>query len=63
MGDLTSPEIFGKIFSMLAENPDVYNKELAARIFAMTHDYDFCTDEMGVDDELRSLGIEYEKDD
>lgn len=69
MSDRTSAEIFGDIFSILSENIDDRNKELAKRIFTLIHRYDFDPLQMGAEDECIELGIarwgidpEYPKD-
>lgn len=61
MGDSKSPEIFGAIFSKLAEY-EVERKqidpiEFAHWLWPMTSKYDFCDSEMEVDDELKELGL------
>jgi len=57
MADRTSARLFGDIFNMLAEEPTEGNKDIAAKMFPKTRDYDFNHYQMDADDALIKLGL------
>lgn len=58
MADRTSAALFGKIFTLLSNNPTKENKELAKDIYYdLISDYDFNTYQMNADDALIILGL------
>lgn len=57
MADRTSAELFGTIFSFLAENPTPAHKSLAWRLYDLSQRYDFSECQMDADDALVMLGI------
>ncbi len=57
MSDSSSPVIFGKIFSLLAANPTEEHKAIAAELYELSADYDFCDCEMEEDRACVMLGL------
>jgi len=58
MADRTSAALFGKIFTLLSNNPTDENKEIAKEIYyGMASDYDFSTYQMYADEALIILGL------
>jgi len=57
MSDGNSCSIFSDVLSILAENPTKENKQLAKRIYELTHRYDFCPEDMGINNECIDLGV------
>lgn len=61
MADRTSAKLFGRIFNILAENPDERNIKLAAKIWQLTQYYDFHPCQMEID-YLKLFDLELAKD-
>lgn len=57
MSDHSSAEIFGTMFAKLARNPTDEHKALAAELFKFSQNFDFSEEQMGVDRELKILGL------
>lgn len=57
MADRTSARLFGKIFGLLAKNPNEENKEIAKEVYLETSDYDFSLSQMDADESLIVLGL------
>lgn len=57
MSDRTSPEIFQKIFDLLAKNPTEDHKEIARKLWPSRLEYDFRDDDLGCDEALIALGL------
>ena len=49
MADRTAAEIFGKVFSLLAENPTEENIKIARKLYDEREYYDFTDDQMDCD--------------
>ena len=57
MADRSAASAFGIIFSELAADPSDDHKEVAARVWLMTRQFDFTSDQMNVDGSLVKLGL------
>jgi len=59
MADRTAAEIFGMVFTLLAENPTKENIEIAKKLYKEMEDYDFTSDQMDCEKAQEILGINY----
>lgn len=57
MGDSSSPEIFWTIYTLLAKNPTDEHKEIAAKLWKLSQQFDFCDEEVGCFEAMVALGI------
>lgn len=60
MADRTSAEIFGDMFSYLAETKNLSKEQMVQAMWDRSQGYDFTSDQMGVDDALVKLGLAVE---
>lgn len=57
MADRTSARIFGRLFAMLAEEPDARSQALGRRVWMLAAEYDLSPNQMGCNEALFALGL------
>jgi hypothetical protein len=57
MSDRSSPEIFYLIYTLLAVNPTAEHREIAAKLWKLSQQFDFSDHDLGCEEAMIALGI------
>lgn len=57
MSDRSSPEIFRLIYTLLAANPTVEHREIAAKLWKLSQKFDFSDEDLGCEKAMIELWI------